>query len=41
MTYKIKDNEVAVSREIFWLPIDENTPRVMSRSKLSAESMVV
>ncbi len=27
MTYKIKDNEVAVSREIFWLPIDENTPR--------------
>ncbi len=27
MTYKIKDNEVAVSREIYWLPIDKDTPR--------------
>lgn len=27
MTYKIKDNEVAVSREIYWLPIDADTPR--------------
>ena len=27
MTYKIKDNVVAVSREIYWLPIDKDTPR--------------
>lgn len=26
-TYKIKDNEVAVSREVHWLPIDKGTPR--------------
>ena len=27
MTHKIKDNTVAVSTSVFWLPIDEDTPR--------------
>ncbi len=27
MTYQVKDNEVAVSKDIFWLPIDADTPR--------------
>lgn len=27
MTYKIKDNEVAVSRGVYWIPIDADTPR--------------
>ncbi len=27
MTHKIKDNAVAVSTSVYWLPIDENTPR--------------
>ena len=27
MTYTIKDNIVAVSTSVYWLPIDENTPR--------------
>lgn len=27
MTYKVKDNEVAVSTGAYWVPIDEHTPR--------------
>lgn len=26
MTHKIKDNTVAVSTSVYWLPIDEKTP---------------
>jgi hypothetical protein len=27
MTHKIKDNTVAVSTSVYWLPIDADTPR--------------
>lgn len=27
MSWKIKDNEVVVSADYEWMPIDENTPR--------------
>ncbi len=27
MTHKIKDNTVAVSTSVYWLPIDDDTPR--------------
>ena len=27
MTHKIKDNTVAVSTSVYWLPIDGDTPR--------------
>lgn len=27
MTHKIKDNTVAVSTTMYWLPIDDDTPR--------------
>ncbi len=37
MTYKIKDNVVAVSREIYWLPIDKDTPRNVKVQAINQE----
>ena len=37
MTHKIKDNEVAVSTTVYWMPIDENTPRNVKVLAISRE----
>lgn len=37
MTHKIKDNAVAVSTLVYWLPIDANTPRNVRVLAISRE----
>lgn len=37
MTYKIKDNTVAVALNDYWLPIDKDTPRNVKVQAISRE----
>ncbi len=37
MTHKIKDNTVAVSTSVYWMPIDDDTPRNVKVLAISRE----